>query len=69
MTYSFRGLNQNQYVKFLINKLLDEGYKNKVEIYDQIAVIEPSIPRDTVRRVMQEFVNSLQSKIEVLVNA
>ena len=57
--------NQSTEIKEAINSLLDEGVKDKQDIYTKV-VDELGVPRPTVRRVARDLRNELVAKIEIL---
>jgi len=57
--------NQSTIIKEAINSLLDEGIKDKQDIYSKV-VDKLGVPRPTVRRVAGELRNELLTKIKIL---
>ena len=57
--------NQSTIIKEAINSLLDEGVKDKQDIYSKV-VDKLGVPRPTVRRVAGDFRNELLTKIKIL---
>ena len=57
--------NQNAIIKEKITSLIDEGVKDKQEIYSKV-VEQLGYPRPTVRRVARELRNDLLNKIKIL---
>ena len=57
--------NQSTIIKEAINSLLDEGVKDKQDIYSKV-VDKLGVPRPTVRRVARDFRNELLTKIKIL---
>ena len=57
--------NQNAIIKEKITSLIDEGVKDKQEIYSKV-VEQLGYPRPTVRRVARELRNDLLTKIKIL---
>ena len=57
--------NQNAIIKEKITSLIDEGVKDKQEIYTKV-VEQLGYPRPTVRRVARELRNELLTKIKIL---
>ena len=57
--------NQSTIIKEAINSLLDEGIKDKQDIYSKV-VDKLGVPRPTVRRVARDFRNELLTKIKIL---
>ena len=57
--------NQNAIIKEKITSLIDEGVKDKQEIYSKV-VEQLGYPRPTVRRVARELRNDLLAKIKIL---
>ena len=57
--------NQSTIIKEAINSLLDEGIKDKQDIYSKV-VDKLGVPRPTVRRVAGDFRNELLTKIKIL---
>ena len=57
--------NQNTVIKEAINSLLDEGIKDKQDIYSKV-VDKLGVPRPTVRRVARDLRNELLTKIKIL---
>lgn len=48
-----------------IHKLLDDGYTDKIKIYEEI-VKSTGIPRPTVRRAASELTKDLISRVAIL---
>lgn len=48
-----------------INKLIDEGMKDRTEIYTKV-VENLKVPRPTVRRIASELRTELQAKVDIL---
>ena len=57
--------NQSTVIKEAINSLLDEGIKDKQDIYSKV-VDKLCVPRPTVRRVARDLRNELLTKIKIL---
>ena len=57
--------NQSTIIKEAINSLLDEGVKDKQDIYSKV-VDKLGVPRPTVRRVARDLRNELLTKIKIL---
>ena len=57
--------NQSTVIKEAINSLLDEGVKDKQDIYSKV-VDKLGVPRPTVRRVARDLRNELLTKIKIL---
>ena len=57
--------NQSTEIKEAINSFLDNGIKDKQDIYSKV-VDELGVPRPTVRRVARDLRNELVAKIEIL---
>ena len=57
--------NQSAVIKEAINSLLEEGIKDKQDIYTKV-VDKLGVPRPTVRRVARDFRNELLAKIKIL---
>ncbi|SVB47863.1 uncharacterized protein METZ01_LOCUS200717, partial [marine metagenome] len=57
--------NQSTVIKEAINSLLDEGIKDKQDIYSKV-VDKLGVPRPTVRRVARDLRNELLTKIKIL---
>ena len=57
--------NQSTGIKEAINSLLDEGIKDKQDIYSKV-VDKLGVPRPTVRRVARDLRNELLTKIKIL---
>ena len=57
--------NQSTVIKEAINSLLDEGVKDKQDLYSKV-VDKLGVPRPTVRRVARDFRNELLTKIKIL---
>ncbi len=57
--------NQNAIIKEKITSLIDEGVKDKQEIYSKV-VEQLGYPRPTVRRVARELRSDLLNKIKIL---
>ena len=57
--------SQSTEIKEAINSFLDEGIKDKQDIYSKV-VDELGVPRPTVRRVARDLRNELVAKIEIL---
>ena len=60
-----KAANQNAIIKEKITSLIDEGVKDKQEIYSKV-VEQLGYPRPTVRRVARELRNELLTKIKIL---
>ena len=60
-----KAANQNAIIKEKITKLIEEGVKDKQEIYTKV-VEQLGYPRPTVRRVARELRNDLLTKIKIL---
>ena len=60
-----KAANQNAIIKEKITSLIDEGVKDKQEIYTKV-VEQLGYPRPTVRRVARELRNELLTKIKIL---
>jgi len=56
---------QSTVIKEAINSLLDEGIKDKQDIYSKV-VDKLGVPRPTVRRVARDLRNELLTKIKIL---
>ena len=57
--------NQSTVIKAAINTLLDNGVRDKQDIYTKV-VDELGVPRPTVRRVARDLRNELLEKIKIL---
>ena len=57
--------NQSTVIKAAINTLLDNGVRDKQDIYTKV-VDELGVPRPTVRRVARDLRNELLDKIKIL---
>ena len=57
--------NQSTVIKAAINTLLDNGVRDKQDIYTKV-VDELGVPRPTVRRVARDLRNDLLEKIKIL---
>ena len=57
--------NQSTVIKEAINSLLDEGIKDKQDIYSKV-LDKLGVPRPTVRRVARDLRNELLTKIKIL---
>jgi|TARA_B110000014_G_scaffold177328_1_gene127016 hypothetical protein len=57
--------NQSTVIKAAINTLLDNGVRDKQDIYTKV-VDELGVPRPTVRRVARDLRNELLEKITIL---
>jgi hypothetical protein len=57
--------NQSTVIKAAINTLLDNGVRDKQDIYTKV-VDELGVPRPTVRRVARDLRNELVEKITIL---
>ena len=57
--------NQSTVIKAAINTLLDNGVRDKQDIYTKV-VDELGVPRQTVRRVARDLRNELLDKIKIL---
>ena len=57
--------NQSTVIKAAINTLLDNGVRDKQDIYTKV-VDELGVPRPTVRRVARDLRNELLEKISIL---
>ena len=57
--------NQSTVIKAAINTLLDNGVRDKQDIYTKV-VDELGVPRPTVRRVARDLRNELLEKIRIL---
>ncbi len=57
--------NQNSVIKEAINTYLENGIKDKQDIYTRV-VVDLGVPRPTVRRVARDLRNELLRKIETL---
>ena len=57
--------NQSTEIKEAINSFLNNGIKDKQDIYSKV-VDELGVPRPTVRRVARDLRNELVAKIEIL---
>ena len=60
-----KAANQNAIIKEKITSLIDEGVKDKQEIYTKV-VEQLGYPRPTVKRVARELRNELLTKIKIL---
>lgn len=58
-------IRQNSVIKEAINTYLENGIKDKQDIYTRV-VDDLGVPRPTVRRVARELRNELLRKIEAL---
>ena len=58
-------LSQTKSVMLEINKLIDEGMKDRTEIYTKV-VQNLHVPRPTVRRIASELRTELQAKVDIL---
>lgn len=58
-------VNQNSVIKEAINTYLENGIKDKQDIYTRV-VDDLGVPRPTVRRVARELRNELLRRIEAL---
>ena len=56
--------NQSTVIKAAINTLLDNGVRDKQDIYTKV-VDELGVPRPTVRRVARDLRNELLEKIKI----
>ena len=57
--------NQSTVIKAAINTLLDNGVRDKQDIYTKV-VDDLGVPRPTVRRVARDLRNELLEKIKIL---
>ena len=57
--------NQSTVIKAAINTLLDNGVRDKQDIYTKV-VDELGVPRPTVRMVARDLRNELLEKIKIL---
>lgn len=58
-------IRQNSVIKEAINTYLENGIKDKQDIYTRV-VDDLGVPRPTVRRVARELRNELLRRIEAL---
>jgi len=58
-------ISQTKSVMLEINKLIDEGMKDRTEIYTKV-VENLKVPRPTVRRIASELRTELQAKVDIL---
>jgi len=56
---------QSTSIKEAINSLLDQGFKDKQDIYSKV-VTDLGVPRPTVRRVARDLRNELLGRIKIL---
>lgn len=56
---------QSTNIKEAINSLLDQGFKDKQDIYSKV-VTDLGVPRPTVRRVARDLRNELLGRIKIL---
>ena len=57
--------NQSTVIKAAINSYIDNGIKDKQDLYTKV-VDELGVPRPTVRRVARDLRNELLEKIQIL---
>lgn len=57
-------MNQGQYIRYLINSLIEQGFTDKIKIYDEISKLK--FPRPTIRRVAIELTAEMKSKVAIL---
>ena len=57
--------NQRTVIKAAINSYIDNGIKDKQDLYTKV-VDELGVPRPTVRRVARDLRNELLEKIQIL---
>ena len=57
--------NQSTVIKAAINSYIDNGVKDKQDLYTKV-VDELGVPRPTVRRVARDLRNELLEKIQIL---
>ena len=57
--------NQSTVIKEAINYFLDDGIKDKQDLYSKV-VDKLGVPRPTVRRVARDFRSELLTKIKIL---
>ena len=57
--------NQSTVIKAAINYYIDNGIKDKQDLYTKV-VNELGVPRPTVRRVARDLRNELLEKIQIL---